>query len=243
MNRNHLKLLACAAMLCDHAGFLLFPQVYALRYFGRLAMPLFAFFIGEGCRYTHNRRRYLGQLFLLAAVCQVAYAAADLLAAHTLTAASDAWYFNILFTFGLACPACFLLLDARAQKTGRAAVKKYGLLAAYLCALSLFVWFSWRQRRFAGWSLYLDYGMCGILLPLSATLFDDKRRKLFAFSLALVVYCLVFSASMPYVWFSLFCIVLLACYNGKSGSRKFKYLFYVFYPAHLGILYLISLFL
>ena len=25
---------------------------------GRIAMPLFAFFIGEGCRYTKNRKKY-----------------------------------------------------------------------------------------------------------------------------------------------------------------------------------------
>ena len=43
--------------------------------------------------------------------------------------------------------------------------------------------------------------------------------------------------------FALLCLPLLACYNGKSGSRKLKYLFYVFYPAHLAILYGISMLL
>ena len=246
MNRNHFKVIACLAMLCDHVGYFLLPQIAFLRYIGRLAMPLFAFFIGEGCRYTRNRKRYFLQIFLLGAACQAVFIAAELIENRALTAGSDAWYFNILFTFGLSCPACFWLLDARAllrEQKRAAAAKKFGLLAGYLAALSLFVWFAWRQRREAGWGLAVDYGLCGILLPLSTALFDDDGQKLFAFTLALLVYGFTFSAAVPYVWFSLLSAPLLACYNGKSGSRKLKYLFYVFYPAHLGILYLISLFL
>lgn len=41
-------------------------------------------------------------------------------------------------------------------------------------------------------------------------------------------------------WFSLLAIPLLMLYNGQRGKWKLKYLFYIFYPAHLGILYLIS---
>ena len=73
MNRNHLKLIACAAMLLDHMGLLLFPGVLALRMIGRVAMPLFAFFIGEGCRYTKNRKKYFLSVFLLGVGCQLIY--------------------------------------------------------------------------------------------------------------------------------------------------------------------------
>ena len=45
----------------------------------------------------------------------------------------------------------------------------------------------------------------------------------------------------PRQWFSLLAIPLLMLYNGQRGKWKLKYLFYIFYPAHLGILYLISL--
>ena len=71
MNRNHLKIIACVSMLCDHMGYLLFPQAFWLRWIGRLALPLFAFFIGEGCRHTHDRRKYVLQITALAAVCLV----------------------------------------------------------------------------------------------------------------------------------------------------------------------------
>ena len=230
-------------MLCDHMGYLLFPRAVVLRWIGRLALPLFAFFIGEGCRYTHDRKRYALRLSVLAAACQAAYFAEELITYGRLTVSSGCWYGNVLCTFALACGACFLYLDAReAKKAGetKKAAGRLALLAAYLAALAAFTWFAWRQRRTAGWSLYVDYGLCGVLMPLSAVLFEDRRRKLAAFSAAVIVYCLVFTRGMPYVWFSLLSLPLLVLYNGQGGSKKLRYLFYVFYPAHLAVLYLIA---
>ena len=58
LNGNHLKLIAAFTMLLDHVGILLFPQIRLLRILGRLAYPIFAFMIAEGCRYTKNKLRY-----------------------------------------------------------------------------------------------------------------------------------------------------------------------------------------
>lgn len=246
MNRSQLKIIACLCMLADHIAYLLLPQLTFLRWIGRLAMPIFAFFIGEGCRYTKNRKQYLLRLSGLAAVCQAAYLIAELAEKRTLSFASDVCFLNILFTFSLSCPLCFLLLDARAAARAgkrRAAAGKYALLLGCIAALALFFWFLWRQRRLAGWETAVDSGLCGVLLPVSAVLFDGREEKLFAFSLMLLIYCFVYAAVFPYVWFALLSAALLALYNGKPGSRKLKYGFYAFYPAHLGVLYLISLFL
>ncbi|MBQ4150451.1 MAG: TraX family protein, partial [Clostridia bacterium] len=30
-------------------------------------------------------------------------------------------------------------------------------------------------------------------------------------------------------------------YNGERGNKKFKYAFYIFYPLHLGALYLVDM--
>ena len=55
---NVLKLIACAAMLIDHIGAFLFPDVIWLRLVGRVAMPLFAFTLAEGCFYTRSKLRH-----------------------------------------------------------------------------------------------------------------------------------------------------------------------------------------
>ena len=40
---NLLKLIAMLAMLCDHAGKMLFPQHAIMRIIGRLAFPIYAY--------------------------------------------------------------------------------------------------------------------------------------------------------------------------------------------------------
>ena len=38
-------------------------------------------------------------------------------------------------------------------------------------------------------------------------------------------------------------LLLLALYNGTRGRYKLKYLFYIFYPVHLALIYLAALLL
>ncbi|MBQ1272109.1 MAG: DUF2344 domain-containing protein [Clostridia bacterium] len=41
--------------------------------------------------------------------------------------------------------------------------------------------------------------------------------------------------------FNVIALPILALYNGKVGTRKLKYFFYAFYPAHLGVIMLIKM--
>ena len=68
-----LKYIAMATMLVDHMGYVLFPWILWLRCVGRIAFPIFAFQIAEGCIRTHDRRRYALRLLLLAIVSHFAY--------------------------------------------------------------------------------------------------------------------------------------------------------------------------
>ena len=76
-NGNTLKFLACITMLIDHAGILLFPQYDIFRIIGRIAFPIFAFMIAEGCRYTKNKLRHFLMIFGLGVLCQLAYVVSD----------------------------------------------------------------------------------------------------------------------------------------------------------------------
>ena len=243
MNRNHLKIIACISMLVDHAGILLFPGVAALRWIGRIAMPIFAFFIGEGCRYTHNRKKYFLTVFLLGVGCQLVYVADSLIETGSLGLHSEAWYLNILLTFSVSIALCFPVVELKkaARKHEKADTVKYALLSLLGFALLFGGAYVFRRVRAAGGSLALDYGVIGVLLPLTALISDNRYQKLACFGLGTVAYCFLSAGTMPYVWYSLVAVVLLAFYNGESGSKKFKYAFYVFYPAHLAALYLIAL--
>ena len=49
-------------MFFDHLGLLFFPDVLWFRMIGRLSMPLFAFAIAEGCRYTKKQMETFSSL-------------------------------------------------------------------------------------------------------------------------------------------------------------------------------------
>ena len=65
LSGNMLKIIAAVSMFIDHMGAVLFPGVMIFRILGRIAFPIFAFMIAEGCRYTKNRIKYflLGQIY------------------------------------------------------------------------------------------------------------------------------------------------------------------------------------
>ena len=64
MNRNVFKIIAVVSMLIDHIGMVLFPDSDGFRIIGRMAFPIFAYLIGEGCIYTESKPKYLFKVFL-----------------------------------------------------------------------------------------------------------------------------------------------------------------------------------
>ena len=68
-----LKLLAAALMLIDHVGAILLPEMVILRCIGRLAFPIFAFFIAEGYAHTRSFGKYLLRMAIWAAVSEIPF--------------------------------------------------------------------------------------------------------------------------------------------------------------------------
>ena len=58
LSGSTIKIIACILMAIDHIGYHLYPEITILRIIGRLSMPLFAFFIAEGCYYTKNKLKH-----------------------------------------------------------------------------------------------------------------------------------------------------------------------------------------
>ena len=58
LSANTLKIIALISMTLDHIG-LFFGNILILRLLGRIAFPIFAFFISEGCFYTKNNEYLL----------------------------------------------------------------------------------------------------------------------------------------------------------------------------------------
>lgn len=220
-----LKLIAAVSMLLDHAGLILFPKIGVLRILGRLAFPLYAWCIAEGFRYTRNRRRYFLRIFLLGAACQIVYYIVD-----------RTWYLGILLTFS-ASIALMAAVDFVHRSFAEDAPRQTRVLSVSMMVLAL------AAALILTSFVTVDYGFFGILLPVFTNLFPDKKRRLACFSLGLLVVCIASLSSFPIQFWSLCAIPLLALYNGKPGRIRMKAFFYIFYPAHLALLYGIGMLL
>ena len=239
MNANNLKFIACVSMLIDHAGLLLFPEQIWMRSIGRLAMPLFGFFIAEGARYTSNRMRYFMRTFLLGIACKAVYTAEEILSGgiHSV-------YLNILFTLSFAMLVCFAYVDfekSLESRDNKRIIYKALILALSIVTVIAFEIFCTHSYKLTGVSITFDYGAAGALLPLFAILSTDRKKQRFCFTLGLILFALALGSAPGNVWFVLLDIPILMLYNGERGNKKFKYAFYIFYPLHLGALYLVDM--
>lgn len=224
LTNNQLKIIAMVAMLLDHVGKVLLPQHLILQIIGRLAFPIFAFMIAEGCRYTKNKLRYFLSVFLLGAGCQAVYIIWE-----------KSLYMNILLTFSLSIILIFCTENYKNQKGKMSGVILcFAVLGAFIISILIPVIFT--DRGFV-----IDYGICGVLLPVAIFYAPDKLRKLIYTAGILILLTLDLGGGIQ--WWSLLAIPLLALYNQKRGKYNIKPLFYIFYPAHLVVIYLISLFL
>lgn len=220
---NQLKLLAMLTMTIDHIGFILLPQYPVLRIIGRLSMPIYAFMVAEGCRYTKNRTKYLLSMAALALLCQVVS-----------FAATGTLYQCILVTFSLSILLIYLLDNAlRRQSVPAAAAAAAGFAAAFFLCQIL-------PRLLPGTDFRVDYDFVGVLLPLFPYLGKTRWQKTGFMAAGLAMLCLFHGGIQ---WYAMAAIPLLALYGGKRGKASMKYLFYIYYPLHMAILYGIAMFL
>lgn len=235
MSRNALKIIASVSMLIDHIGFILFPEVELLRYIGRLAMPIYAFFIGEGCLYTRDRKKYFTRIFSLAVVCQLFY-----IGEYLFTKSGNPFYLNILFTFSASVAICSAYLGCF-DENGRNKKGKENFILGFAVAVFGVLCILGERGVIP---LEFDYGFGGIVLPVFAAVTKERKKKLLIFAVGLVIVILSANYSDP-MWTAgaLLSIVPLCFYNGKAGKYNLQKAFYLFYPIHLGVIYLIYLIL
>lgn len=212
---NQLKLIALVAMTLDHMGLMLLPGVPILRILGRLAFPIFAYMIAEGCRYSRNRGKYLLSMACLALVCQIVY-----------FFAMGSLYMSVLVSFTLAILTIYALDFAR-RKGGATLLMPLAALSAVIFLAKVL------PHLLNGTDYAIDYGLWGILLPVLVYLGKTKGQKLLLCATAL---CLIALESGGIQWWSLAALPLLLAYSGHRGKRKMKYLFYIYYPLHLVVL-------
>ena len=241
MTWNVLKWIALVSMLIDHTAAVFGLNIpvgpgwdlhVLMRSAGRMAFPIFAYGIAQGCVYTHSPRRYLGRLLLFALLSEVPY---QLALGHSMPLRFATS--NVFFTLfaGAACCQVVKVCRSKGRRWAWAAVVPVAAIVL-LCEMQ-----------------HTDYGGFGVLCILLPYLFwESKPARLISLGSAVAFLYVVVNHfhgfSMPLYWiyapenigsmaretlFALAGVGLLALYNGQPGSKKGKWVFYVFYPAHL----------
>ena len=217
-----LKLIAMISMVFDHVGDMFFPELLWLRMVGRLAMPLFAFCITEGYCHTKSRKKYLLRMGLFALISEIPF---DLAFEGKIGLGHQ----NIMLTFFMSILALMLFDLIRGSRN--AATNKYRPLRVSLGIVVVVL--------IAGAAILVraDYTVFAVI---SVFLFYVLKDCAHIIRSGVGVAFLALSRTMGYYCTTGLSFIPLMMYNGRKG-KGLKWLFYVFYPGHLIVLYLIKL--
>lgn len=218
MNGFILKTIACIAMLADHAAVVFESRLpmelyWVMRGVGRLAFPIFCFFIAEGFMRTRSRGRYALRLALFAFISEIPF---DLVASgQVMHLSRQNVYLTLLL--GLLGIWGYDVLAKKGASVG-------GAMVALLCALAAHL-------------LYADYGAGGVLLIF--VIYLCAASKVWqGVGVTFVMWGLA-QAYHPIQMLGVLGWALCLCYNGQRGPRV-KCLMYAFYPLHLLVLWLLG---
>ena len=261
-----LKLMALGFMLLDHIHYFfgftgMIPEWFSM--VGRLAAPIFLFCVIEGFTHTHDRKRYF--LRVLAIAAPMGALQFFMTYAGVLVRPDGFYPVNGIMMNFLILMMLWQGMDwLRAKKFVRGALAillplawpfAAGMLAGVVpqaeTVLGLLSY-----TLLPSWAMILDGGTPFILLGVLLYAFRKNRKVQVGVFIAfefLYDFCFIghiASSSMPdfhwsqmftmyYEWLGVFAAVPMLCYNGQRG-RGLKVLFYVFYPAHVYLLYAAS---
>ncbi len=252
LNANELKLIALITMIVDHIGvyfaFLMSSEVYsALRIIGRIAMPIYAFFIVQGFLKTSNLKKYIFRISLLAIVSQVL-----LVFMYKICPREDVSFCittcNIVFNFALILIVLRMLerniikRDIIAINNNKKILDK--LIRALIIILVLLIYFI----------IKIDYGIKLLAMSVCVYLFErllyynqtrnEEKIKLnvLKFIELFVIYLFCIIENSRYAVFTIFSLPLIYLYDGTIGNKsKFnKYLFYISFAIQGALLYFLS---
>ncbi|MGL5258904.1 MAG: TraX family protein [Lachnospiraceae bacterium] len=238
MDGAMLKWIAIITMLIDHIGATIVleilkasnyaPYLFALytgmRVIGRIAFPIFCFLLVEGIFKTSNKVKYIVRLGIFALLSEIPF---DLSIFRTMF---DFEHQNVFFTLLIGVVAISICEKIRENEKLIIVMKTISYVATCFAGMVL------------AWFLKTDYSAFGVFLIL--VLYFVKYKTInqnMAGVLAIILGSIIFSISFT-EFFAIAAFYPISMYNGIRGMQN-KWIFYIFYPAHLFVLYIIVIML
>lgn len=209
-----------------------------LNWFGKIAFPIFAFQIAQGCKYTKDIKKYFVRLLIFAFISQFPY---SLINGYKFSFFD---HLNVIFTFALAV-LCIMIIKCVQQKFVNKATKYT------ICIISIgLIYFM---------SLYFrtEYWEFGIPFIIGLYLMNNRNKQALLTVLFIFVLYFLYCGynGSTFMWLSHWTILisyileffiaslsaLFIKFYKYSKSEYNKYWFYAFYPAHMLIIYYMGL--
>ena len=180
----------------------------------RMAFPIYCFLLAEGAHHTKNPGKYALRLFMGLVLAEIPY---DLALYGTISFAHQSVMFTLLLAF----------LSIQSTRYFSGPMRLIGLIPIIAAEL-----------------LHTDYGAMGVL---TAVLFyitrnmEEKRLLQTVGLLALGLSVISTSFIQP---LAILAMIPISLYSGKktTHSKALQWGFYLFYPVHLLVLLMISVF-
>ncbi len=223
LDRMQLKWIAMVTMFLDHMAVALLPYspgglCALLRLAGRMAFPIYCFLLTEGFFHTKDWKKYAVRLGIFALLSEIPF---DLMVAGRWW---DMRYQNVFFT---------LLLGLLMMKALDAIGKKMPLQPGIFLQVSVIG----LVCEFA-WKIHCDYDYVGIMLIALLYWFRNQPQQR---CLMGCLWMVLMIGNCVYIPGLIAAFLVIWRYNGKPGRQQGKYFFYWFYPAHMALLYVVSM--
>lgn len=211
LNTNFIKIVAIVTMFLDHLGKIIFPEIVIMQIIGRISFPLFAYCLVVGCLYTSNIKKYALRLAVFGIITQPIY---------VLAFGHEWYYLNVIIYLLIG------LLTVNALKNKNWIV--FILLLILTCLIDI------------------SYGISGVLLIIVFYLF--RKNKCLSIIAASILLSIPFLNGVNFYLgeiginlqgFALFSLPFIYI-NTNINCRINKYAFYIFYPLHLMLIYLLE---
>lgn len=262
MNGTRFKLIGIILMVCDHIHqmFINFtmPARFNITWLSMLwrpVLPMFLFALSEGMQHTRNRKKYLLLLFGASIVMFIAmYLLQEWVHVEGVELMNNV--FRTLFITGLYMVFYDMLRKGIQAKSVKKILSTIGLiLIPIIVSIAIlmvimkfsdilpqwaFIWFMIVPNLFM-----VEGGLTAVILGILFYIFRKWRRAqvaaLAAFSLlSFLTHNPESGANIQRIM--IFAAIPMLLYNGQKGKGR-KYFFYVFYPLHIAILYVMAYFL
>lgn len=221
LSGSTLKIIAMTAMLIDHIGAAVLTRVMlgmgnwevydtymVLRKIGRISFPIFCFLLVEGFIHTSDKKKYALRLGMFALLSEIPFDLA--FQSKVVGFEHQNIFFTLLLGF-LAMMGYQYLEETYPIRNMQVILMQLGVFGVCMGAAEL---------------LKTDYGAIGVCCIMLLYLFRGKK------------YYPIFAGWILFLsnWTAIFGFLTTLFYNGKRGL-SLKYVFYLFYPVHLLILY------